>query len=166
MNQASEYILKQWILVMLPARRGVSSILGAGNWGKETSAWLEGTQGPGPSRWGPTLDLKLAFSKGISSWEELCGTLGFVMQIQREGPWPSASFYCTECQRAPWLCSWQKSTQTALLLEETMTRMRQPKWLGQDLERLKYKSSCLGDKGVFRSLLEPNKKSQVCRWTN
>ena len=66
------------------------------------------------------------------------------------GAWPSTSLYCTEWQRAPWICSWPRSTLPALLQESTMTRIKQSKQLCKDLDKLKYRNSCLGVGGVSR----------------
>lgn len=102
MNQAYEYVLKQWILAML--LQGASYILGVGNWGTETSPLPDSVQESGPSALWCHNWIYIWHFPRVSYWEEMCKRmLGFVMLMQREGPQLTPSFYCTESQRAP-LC--------------------------------------------------------------
>lgn len=87
--------------------------------------------------------------------------LGFVMLMQREGPQPTPSFYCSESQRAPRVCSLQRSTQTALLQERTITRIKQSSSYARTWKNYNTEVHAWEIQG-FSGLLYLNKRSQVC----
>lgn len=129
---------------------GVSSISGAGNWGIEISSLPQGAQEPSSQPVGSQAGSEFDIFQGSLTERSCAEHWALWCKCKARGPGPALLFIALEWQRAPWLCSWQRSTQPALLQENTMTRMKQSKQLCKDLDKLKYRNSCLGVGAVSR----------------